>query len=323
VNAIEQHLATRRTAGLFDFSFMSLIEVEGDAAMPFLARLQTRSLASRAIASITYTLLLNEDASVFIDATLWKHAEDKWWLFTGRRSDVPALRAHAAGFDVRMRDRSTEFAVLALQGPASGRMLARLGGESLVRDLRYFQFGEACLGGIRGIVARVGYSGELGYEIVVPKADATAMHSSLLAAGAAACQFDAANSLRIECGYVLFDREITGRENPLQLRLERLVDVNEPHFRGRSAFIASRRSPCAEVLVGLEISDRTASPLLPAARATSECDSPIFRRRIGLGFAPPDQTAGSLVRLADGRLARTARLPFYDPPRRLPRGTPL
>src|SRR5207244_7408607 len=72
VNAIEQHLATRRAAGLFDFSFMSLLEIDGPAALAFLEWLQTRSLAKLDIGRSVYTLLLNNDASVFVDATLWR-----------------------------------------------------------------------------------------------------------------------------------------------------------------------------------------------------------------------------------------------------------
>ena len=323
VNAIEQHLATRRNAGLFDFSFMSLIEVDGAAAGTFLEHLQTRSLVALAAGRIVYTLLLHDDASVFIDATLWKHADDRWWLFTGRRTDVDTIQARARSFNVRVRERSNLFAVLALQGPASGRTLAKLAGEAIVQKLRYFRFIEARLEEVRSSVGRLGYSGELGYEIVVPAVEAPSLRSALLEFGVAECGFDAANSLRIESGYVLFDREVTGGENPLELRLDRLVEVRGREFIGKQAFIALRRAPLERQLVGLEIVDRLASPLLPFACATSECLSPILHRRIALGFAPPTLSIGSPVRLADDRLARTARLPFYDPSRRLPRGAPL
>ena len=124
MNSIDQHLASRRTACLFDFSFMSLIEVDGIAARAFLDYVQTRSLAALEAGRIVYALLLDEEATVFIDATLWKHADGRWWLFTGRRTDVDAVQVRARGFDVRVRERSDEFAVLALQGPTSGRMLA-------------------------------------------------------------------------------------------------------------------------------------------------------------------------------------------------------
>ncbi len=323
MNVIEQHLATRRNAGCFDFSFMSLVEIDGTGARAFLERVQTRAIAALDRGRIAYTLLLNDDGSVFIDATLWKHSNDRWWLFTGRRSDVDVVRTRARGFDVEIREISGEFATHALQGPASGRLLAQLAGEALVRDLRYFHFAEARIAGARANVGRLGYSGELGYEIVVPVKDAKTVKQALLDVGSVECGFDAANVLRIESGYVLFDREVTGTETPFELRLERLIDFDGRDFVGRPALTRLRRAPAACTLVGLEIADRDASALLPCAQATSECDSPILRRRIALGFVAPDVTSGSLVRLTDGRLARTARLPFYDPSRRLPRGSPL
>ena len=110
---------------------------------------------------------------------------------------------------------------------------------------------------------------------------------------------------------MLFDREIDGRANPAELGLERFV------FR---KFSFMRK------LVGLEILERPwpAHPGHPLARLTSECFSPVLQRTIGLGFvAPEHRYPGTLVRLRDARLARVARLPFYDPPRRLPRGHPL
>jgi glycine cleavage system aminomethyltransferase T len=298
---------------------MSLCEIAGDGAAALLQRLQTRSLAAFEPGRLAYTLLLRDDGSVFIDATVWRHADGRWWLFTGRRGDVAWLADRAAGFDARIRDRSGEFAVLALQGPSSGLALGRLIGEQAVRGLRYFHFLESRLAGVRSVIGRLGYSGELGYEAVIPATEACAARRAVLDAsrglGIAECSFDAADSLRIEAGYVLFGREIGMHETPQELGLERFVD------RPR------RRSPSARRLVGLEILERPAVARprsdLPLARATSECDSPIFGRRIALGFAAADTVSGNLVRLNDGRLARVARLPFYDPARRLPRAAPL
>ncbi len=309
--ALAGHLATRRSAGLFDFSFMGLYEFADAAA---LQPLQSRDLARLPPGRIAYTLLLNDDGSVFNDATVWRMEDDHWWLFSGRRSDAGWVAGRAAP-----RVRSGEHAVLALQGPASGAILARLVGEDLVRTLRYFAFAALPTAAGAGHVGRIGYSGELGYEIVVPAAQADAMRRALIDAGAAhalrECGFEAANGLRIESGYVLFDREISGEEHAEELGLARLVE--------RAGM--RRRAP-GRRLVGLEI-ERGASrprPWLPAARVTSEADSPLFMARLGLGFvAAPDAAPGTLVQLQDGRRARVARLPFHDPMRRRPRATPL
>ena len=115
----------------------------------------------------------------------------------------------------------------------------------------------------------------------------------------------------IESGYVLFDREIDGRANPRELGLERLV--SDP---GRT-FGLSRK------LVGLEFTDRPAHVEVPSAHVTSECDSPTLGKRIALSFAAPDAKPGDGVKLDDGRVARVAKLPFYDPGKHLPRAAPL
>lgn len=304
------HLATRRSAGLFDFSFMGLYEFDTARA---LAPLQSRDLARLAPGRIAYSLLLDDDGSVVNDATVWRHEDGRWWLFTGRPGDAAWIAARAAP-----RDRSGEHAIVALQGPASGALLARLAGEGPVRALRYFGFSPMRLDSVCALVGRIGYSGELGYEILVPAAQSADLRNRLLEAGAstrlAEHDFATADSLRIEAGYVLFDREIRASVRPAELGLARLVERIGP---GRAP---GRR------LVGLQIEaggPRHARPWLPAARLTSECESPLYGK-IGLGFvAAPEAWAGSRVALEDGRVARVARLPFYDPARRRPRATPL
>ena len=285
----EQHLATRRAAGLFDFSFKGLFEFRGPPPG------QSRDLSQIEPGRAAYTLLLNDDGSVFNDATVWNMGEDRWWLFTGRPGD-------AAWFGKRARDRSGEHAILALQGPHSGRILCRLIGEQAVRDLPYFHFLE--LDGMT--IARLGYSGELGYELLVPKEDEGRLRDKLN--DVPACGFDAANSLRIESGYVLFDREIDGRANPSELGLDRL---------------AHRRFPMNRKLVGLEIAEGRASGELLAASVTSQCDSPTLGKGIALGFAPPGSRPGDYLRVDNDYLARVVPLPFYDPQRLRPRSTPL
>jgi glycine cleavage system aminomethyltransferase T len=296
VTAFVEHLATRRAAGLFDFSFMGLYEFPEKST---LQRLQTRNLDALAPGQVAYTLLLKDDGAVLIDATVWYLDAERFWLFTGRRSAYGG------------RDRSGEYAILALQGPASGRILAKLIGADAVRGLRYFHF----LQKDNMIIARLGFSGELGYELLVRASDAPALRQKVLDAGRGdglrECGWTAADSLRIEAGYVLFDREIDGRANPRELGLERLIDGAKLEF------------PLTRKLAGLEILDEPGRGNPAAGEGTSECFSPTLGKTIALGFANYESNAGSLVRLADGRTARVATLPFYDPQRRRPRATPL
>ena len=293
MSSVEEHLAVRRSAGLFDFSFMALHEF---SARSDLQPLQTRNLDELLAGQIVYTLLLKPDGAVLIDATAWRLDAERFWLFAGKRLPYGG------------RDRSGEFAILALQGPASGMILSRLIGKEAVLALRYFHFVERS--GL--LVGRIGYSGELGYELLVPAAGGAALRQELLQAGRneglRECGWAAADSLRIEAGYVLFDREVDGKANPAELGLERLAPGK--------AFAVKRR------LAGLEVLDDAGRRDLPHAQITSECFSPTLGRSLALGFVAPQAATGSVVR-TNGRVARVASLPFYDPQRRRPRGAAL
>ena len=184
-------------------------------------------------------------------------------------------------------------------------------GKDAVLALKYFHFLEK----ENLIVARLGFSGELGYELLVPAADMLGWGHKLFEAGRNEglrdCSWAAADSLRIEAGYVLFDREVDGRANPRELGLERLVHDQKINFEMKKK------------LAGLEILDEAGSADLPVAQVTSECFSPTLGKTLALGFVNPQTSSSGAVRLADGRIARVATLPFYDPERRLPRAAPL
>jgi glycine cleavage system T protein (aminomethyltransferase) len=319
-DAREEHLATRRSCGLFDFSFMGHFEIAGANARAFLDRLQTRSLAALAPGRLAYTLLLRPDGTVFIDATVWCLAPDRYWLFTGRRSDFRFVAEAVREKGVAVRDRSGEHAVLAVQGPDSSRMLERhLGAPP---GIAYFGFREAKLVGTPVTIGRLGYSGELGYELIVPAHAAPALWRRL-AADARECGFDAANSLRIESGYILFTNELARPANPFELGLRRLVSFDGRAFTGSETLRALRwREPDRRLvgLAGFKRRDPSSLGGLFRAEVTSRVASPSFGGELALGFAPAEAVApGTVVAMCGSELARVCRLPFFDPGRVLPR----
>src|SRR5262245_13007988 len=319
-DAREEHLATRRACGLFDFSFMSHFEIAGTNARAFLDRLQTRNLAGLAPGQIAYTLVLRPDGTVFIDATVWCLAPDRYWLFTGRRSDIGFVAEAARGMDVDLRDRSGEHAVLALQGPDSARVIERHLG--VPPGITYFGFRAGKLGGAPVTIGRLGYSGELGYELIVP-IDAAAGLWRKLAADARECGFDAANSLRVESGYVLFATELAKPVNPFELGLERLVSFDARPFTGSGALRTLRwREPERRVvgLDGFAQGDRSVLAGLPRVEMTARVRTPALGGERALGFVLRDAAVpGALVSTGDDEIGRVCRLPFYDPGRVLPR----
>src|SRR5262245_43551148 len=319
-DAREEHLATRRACGLFDFSFMSHFEIAGTNARAFLDRLQTRNLAGLAPGQIAYTLLLLPDGTVFIDATVWCLAPDRYWLFTGRRSDFGFVAEAMREQGVELRDRSGEHAVLAVQGPESASVLERhLGAPP---GIGYFGFRRAELAGLPVTIGRLGYSGELGYELIAP-AGAAPMLWRQLAKNARECGFDAANTLRIESGYVLFTNELARPVDPFELGLERLVSFDARAFTGSEALRPRRWREPERRLVGLAgFARRDPASLAhrPGAEVTSRVRSPSLGAELALGFVPADATVpGTVVSVSGAEVARIQRLPFLDPGRGRPR----
>jgi aminomethyltransferase len=309
---------------------MYCVEIAGAGSRDFLHALQTRAVDSLASGRIAYTLLLRDDGSVLIDATVWRLDDDCYWLFTGRRGDANYVAHAARGYAVRLNDRSNQQAVMAIQGPASTRILERALGDGGIPALRYFDFKKLMFAGQNCWVARIGYSGELGYELVIADTAAPQLWGALHAAGrddgVRECGFAAADSLRIEAGHVLFTHELAAAATPAELGLVRLVNFSRTGYRGAAALRTQRWRPPARRLVGL----------LPLARASYAADaidepaiitsrswSPVFARELALGFVPSDCAyAGTCVKLAGGERAQVARLPFYDSARMLPRRAP-
>jgi len=336
-----EHDAARNRAALFDFSFMSHFEIDGPQAREFLQTLQPRPVAGRRAGSIVYTVLCREDGSVFNDATVWVLGDGRYWLFTGRRSDRRHVCHVADPFDVTVTDRSGCHSVIAVQGPRSAQLLERSAGATAA-DLRYFRFGQASLAGVNVWVGRIGYTGEHGYELLVGSQHAVQVWERLVARGSELgvleCGFDAANCLRIEAGYILFDRELTYAVTPDSLGYGRLIDgagdrrfvgarrlrdrgrrLHEPRLRGlvpASSAVPDRQGPAPAALPG------SSAPPVASGQAclTSACWSPLFKRPIGMGYVhADDHHPGTSVTLQNGQRARVARLPYYDPARAVPR----
>lgn len=324
----KEHLATRQYAGLFDFSFMGCWEVAGRDSIRFLQRIQTRDIRALKPGRLCYTLLCSNDGSVLNDATIWCHSPDRLWLFTGRRTDRSHITEHARNYDVTITEISDSHAVLAIQGPRSYEILARLLPSYPLADLRYFGLHKMRLCNHTAWISRLGYSGELGYEVIVPAEAAGEAWERILTEGRAhgvlECGSDAAHSLRVEAGYILFSRELEEPTTPYELGLGRLVALPGGAFIGAEALRTLHRKPPRRKLVGIKFERISAvarnSRYATAARVTSECFSPVLGCHLALGFVDcPDETLGRIVYTQDGRRGRIVRLPFYDPARILPR----
>ena len=242
---LAEHLATRRAAGLFDVSHMGRFVVTGPDAQVLLRRVLTNDAITLVPGRAQYTLLANETGGAIDDAYLYQFREGEYLLVVNagnRERDWEHLTGLACGYDVRLIDRSDEWAMISLQGPTSAAMLASLLGP--LPGERHNDCGERCYRGYEALVMRTGYAGEpVGFELIVPNPVAAELWGELVAAGATPVGLGARDTLRLEAGLPLYGHEFgtdaDGNEIPIfSCPLARFgVDLSDPdrEFVGREA----------------------------------------------------------------------------------------
>jgi aminomethyltransferase len=217
----QEHIAVRTGAGLFDVSHMGEIETRGPRAAEFLRHLLSNDLAKVGRGGAQYALLCREDGGVLDDLfTYW--LEDERFLTVVNASnadtDFAWFAKQADGWEgVEVRDRSADYAMLALQGPAAVALF-----ESRLEEggtPARFKHGEATVAGVRALVCRTGYTGEDGVELLVGPSGAEAVWRALTDAGAVPCGLGARDTLRLEVCYPLYGNDLSTDRTPIEAGL--------------------------------------------------------------------------------------------------------
>jgi aminomethyltransferase len=319
-DGVEEHRRVRSAVGVFDFAFMSHVLVGGRDAFDFVQRLVTNDLRRLRRGGALYAPLCDDAGGIVDDCTVI-HVADGYLITTGLRSTVGWISDHARGLDVRLDDRSAAIAVVAVQGPRALDAMVKTGIE-MDAGLGYFQAAPAKAAGAEVLVARIGYTGELGYEVFAPMAAALDLWDALTRAGAAPCGADALQSLRIEAGYRLTRVDFDRTTSPREAGLEAFVKLDKGPFIGRDALVAAtpRRR-----LIGLRMDDGRAVAARGAGvrdaagavvgQVTSACASPTLGgalafAHVAVGVEGPFGVDGVAA------AAEARRLPFYDGERR-------
>ena len=256
----EEHLAVRQNAGIFDVSHMTIVDLGGDKVREFLQLLVANDVAKlKDFGKALYTCMLNPAGGVIDDLIIYFIADTQYRLIVNaatREKDLAWIRQQAAPFDVKVDERA-ELAMIAVQGP-NARALATPCIDADWRDaalaLKPFnglQAGDA-------FVARTGYTGEDGWEIVLPSASAPATWDKLLAAGAAPCGLGARDTLRLEAAMNLYGSDMDESVSPLEAGLAWTVawEPVDRDFIGRQAMEKLRNSADKKRFVGLLLEDR-------------------------------------------------------------------
>lgn len=325
---LAEHKAVRETVGLFDVSHLGKALVRGTGAAAFLNECLTNDLGKIAHGKAQYTLCCDESGGTVDDLIAYLRTDFEVFLIPNAANTadvVERLRAKAPD-GIEITNQHRDYAILAVQGPLSDEVLEALG---LPTDHDYMSFADGEVAGQQLTVCRTGYTGERGYELVVPAAGAVAVWDAVMEAGAAydirACGLGARDTLRTEMGYPLHGHELSLEISPVMARAGWAVGWKKPAFWGKEALEKQRAEKTVRTLRGLtaqgrgiprpgmRVNDEAGAEL---GEVTSGTFSPTLRQGIALALLEPGVEDGATV-MVDVRGRQEAftvtKPPFVEP----------
>ena len=332
---LEEHRAVRNAAGMFDVSHMGRVEFSGRDCIPYLQRLFSCDAAKLAPGQARYALLCAQDGGILDDTILYCRSAVAFTLVCNA-GNTPAVLAWLTRwrdpYDVTLTDRTAATGMIALQGPRAADHLAALSDPALPRDLAYFRWTDSIVAGIPAFVARTGYTGEDGFEFIVPAEAAPRLWRTLRDRGVTPVALGARDTLRLEAALPLHGNDISLKTNPVQAGLMWAVAMDKGPFLGSEAITRIKESGPPTRLVGFEVTGRGIPRahcplLLPDGTLTGEATSggfsPTLQKGIGMGYlASPHAKAGTEIAVDIRGTVTPARIvqrPFY----RRPQDTPV
>jgi aminomethyltransferase len=331
---IAEHMAVRTAAGLFDVSHMGELEVEGPGALAFLQRVTSNNVSKLADGQAQYSALPLPNGAPADDVIVYRHAPERFLIVVNAGNIEKDLRwlEEQMPTQCTVRNRSDEYALIALQGPTSPPILQGLTAVDL-SALRYYHFAEGDVADHPATVARTGYTGEDGFELFVAADRAADLWRKLLEAGKEAglvpAGLGARDTLRLEAKMCLYGNDMDETTTLVEAGLGWIVSLDEGkgNFVGRGVLEVQKKEGAARRLVGFEMVDRGIArhgyPVYvgdePAGSVTSGSYAPFLQKNIGLCYLPAPRAAVGTPFHVDIRgrrvAARVVPTPFYKRPR--------
>lgn len=327
-----EHEAVRTKAGLFDVSHMGEIEVTGQDCLPFLQKIMTNDVAKLNIGHVQYTAMCQEDGGTIDDLLIYRLAENHYLLVVNAANtdkDYQWLCEHLKG-DVDVENVSSQYALLAVQGPLAEPIIERLVNGTDVAEIGAFQFQQHVdLNGKKVLLSRTGYTGEDGFEIYCQPNDAVNLWRALLKTGETdgmiPCGLGARDTLRFEANLVLYGQEISSTISPLEAGIGFAVKLNKSaEFIGKKALQVQKEQGVPRKLVGIEMIDRgiprNGYPVFmneeKIGEVTTGTQSPTLKKNVGLALIEASKSAiGTVLEVEIRRKRLQAKIvatPFYQ-----------
>jgi aminomethyltransferase len=325
---IQEHLAVRRAAGLFDVSHMGEIEVSGQRALSLLQRITCNDVSRLRDFQAQFSALMHPKGSAVDDCIVHRWGEDHYFICVNAAntdSDFDWMVQHnSVGAEVR--NVSGDYAQLALQGPRAAEIISKVADTALA-ELKYYWFCRTRCCGVEGLLARTGYTGEDGFEFYFPPSDSEKVWNALIDAGKPEglipAGLGARNTLRLEAGFPLYGHELDEDATLLEANLGWIAKLEKGEFIGRDVLLKQRAEGIRKKLVGFEMT----SPGIArdgykvyvegkiAGAVTSGSYAPYLKKNIGMAYISPSLAEVGReieVEIRGKRAgARIVPLPFY------------
>ena len=326
---IEEHLAVRTKAGLFDVSHMGEIEVRGAEALALVQHVISNDASKLVDGQAQYSGLMTPLGTFVDDLLVHRLAQDHYLLCvnaSNAEKDFKWIVDHTRQFDAEVENAGSRYAQLALQGPKSLSILQPLVKADLAA-IKYYWFINSEIDGVPVIIARTGYTGEDGFELYFDENESEKIWNLLLTTGGAhgliPCGLAARNTLRLEAGMALYGNDIDESTTPYEANLGWTVKLNKGDFIGRDFLAHQKAEGIQRKLVGFEMVGRGIGrdhyPVfidgVQVGQVTSGSPAPYLKKNIGLVYLPISHTQAEFLFHIDvrGKMveAKLVPTPFY------------
>jgi len=306
---IEEHHIVRQDAGMFDVSHMTIVDIKGADAKAFLQYLLANDVDKlKTPGKALYSGMLNEQGGVVDDLIVYFNSATDYRMVVNastREKDLAWINAHTDDFDVTVKH-CEEYAMLAIQGPnARTKFASTLNPEDAEKVLQLGVFVGQQIGEL--FVARTGYTGEDGVEVMIPLADVESFWNAMIAADIKPCGLGARDTLRLEAGMNLYGNDMDETISPLEANMGWTVPMEpaDRKFVGRHAIEAQKEAGVARKLVGLVLQgkgvlrahQKVIIPGVGEGETTSGTFSPTLKLGIAMARVPRDTTTEAFVEI--------------------------
>jgi len=332
---VAEHMAVRTGVGLFDVSHMGQIELAGADALAAVQWISCNDASRLATGQIQYSALTTAEGTFVDDILVYRMGEQHFMLVVNSGNIINAHQWIAArvsehGGDVSVVNASSRYALIAIQGPRAEQVLQTLTAIELA-DIKYYWFAHGEVAGVRVTVSRTGYTGEDGFEIFVPPAQAERVWNALLEAGEPLgiqpCGLGARDTLRLEASMRLCGSDMDEQTSVVEAGLSWIVGWKKDTFLGAERLRGQKAGALERRLVGFEMRDRAIARHGHAVMdgdsqvgvVTSGTQTPFLKKAIGLAMVPVALSAPGTSLTIDIRGRRVSAEvvpePFYKRPK--------